>query len=285
MSDAPYEAAFNRWYMNRLIGPDNPFDDAYVLKEIRWYGVRALKVVKSVPGISLDIVIPQGVLPDYFNKNYRIVDVRVPMLRIDGKLWMSLTPMEIQSQFLVINDATGCVGMAGLGMGYAALKVAQKEDVESVTVFEIDKRIIEFFKRTFYRRKGFKKISFVEGDARQTIPNHNGSFDFLYVDIYSNLLSDEVIDDISLFSSCVTEFPDGYRFWGQERVLVDAVLGYGLLDGADLSASLRALLTHWMDTPISTNPRLKDTMFSDLYYTLVDQEFIEKVFGALGMVY
>lgn len=267
-------------FVTMLIGKDNPFDDDYVKREVRWYNRGEF----TKNGISMRLRVPEGILPDYLNRNYRIdPELRVPLLFIDGQLWMSLTPMEIQSQFLAINGASGDVGIAGLGMGYAALKMARKDVVESVTVFEIDERIIKFFKRAFRRRKGFDKITFVLGDAREKIPEHPEPFDFLYVDIYQTLLSDDVLTDIALFENCVGVFPDGYHFWGQERVFVDAAIGYGLIDGQKLPLDLRAYLTRWQSTPVSTDPRLAGTMRSDMYRVVTDQEYVEGVLRALGM--
>lgn len=271
-------------FIEALIGPHNPFDDEYVKRELRWYGQRALKVADTMDkGFQLRMKTPQGVLPDYLNKNYRIEELQVPVLFLDGNLWMSLTPMEIQSQFLVINGAAGDVGVAGLGMGYASLKMAQSDRVDSVTVFENDPRVIQFFKETFGRRKGFKKFRFVEGDARKKIPVHDSLFDLLYVDIYQAMLPDVVVDDIKHFELCVHNFPEGYHFWGQERVFVDAFLAHNM--EIELGYTVRAFLTRWMETPVSTNPRFADTMLSDMYEEVCDQEFCESVFDALGMDY
>lgn len=267
-------------FVAMVIGKDNPFSDDYVKREVRWFNQREF----NDNGISMRVVAPQGALEDYLNRNYRIdPEMRVPILAIDGETWMSLTPMEIQSQFLAINNASGEVGVAGLGMGYAALKMAQKDEVETITVFEIDERIVKFFKRSFRRRKGFDKICFVLGDARETLPAHSDNFDFLYVDIYQTLMPDEVISDIELFRTCVHEFPEGYHFWCQERVLVDAAIGYGLIDGQDLPLSLRALMTRWQETPVSTDDRLGGTMLSDMYRVQADQDYVESVLEALGM--
>lgn len=276
MSDTKKELAE---FITMLIGPHNPFSDDYVKREVRWYNQGNF----SDNGVSMHVRVPQGVLEDYLNRNYRIdSEMKIPILFIDGVLWMSLTPMEIQSQFLPIVNAQGRVGVAGLGMGYAALKMAQKDHVETVTVFETDERVVKFFKRAFRRRKGFDKISFVLGDARETIPEQE-PFDFLYVDIYQTALPDEVLSDIELFSTCVHDFPDGYHFWGQERVLVDAAIGYGLIEGSDLSLQLRAYLSRWQTTPVSTDPRLADTMLSDMYRVQADQDYVERVLAALGI--
>jgi hypothetical protein len=270
-------------FIEALIGPHNPFSDDYVKRELRWYGRKALNVAeRKDDGLQLRMTVPEGVLPDYLNKNYRVEPLHVPVLFLDGKLWMSLTPMEIQSQFLIINGAAGDVGVAGLGMGYAPLKMAQSDRVDSVVVFEKDPRVIQFFKDTFKRRKGFKKFTFVEGDARKTIPRHD-PFDLLYVDIYQTMLPDVIVDDIHHFKLCVHDFPEGYHFWGQERVLVDAKLGHGV--DIELEYTMRAFLTRWMHTPVSTDPRLADTMLSDMYDVLCNRDYCERVLDALGMEY
>lgn len=267
-------------FITMLVGKHNPFSDKYVKREIRWYGLKPYQV----DGVSIKILNPQMRIDDYLNKNWRIDDdLMVPTLFIDGQLWMSLTPMEIQSQYLAILNAGGEVGVAGLGMGYSALKIAQKADVDKVTVFEIDPRIVNFFRKTFRRRKGFDKIEFVVGDAREEVPKHQ--FDFLYVDIYKTMLPDEIVSDIGLFQGSVHEFPDGYHFWGQERVLVDSALALCIIEPDDLGIQMRAYLTRWMQTPVSEDDdRLKGYTLDGMYDPKCGPDFAESVLDALGML-
>jgi hypothetical protein len=94
---------------------------------------------------------------EYFNKQCRTEGPDIPMLIMDGQIWMSLTWMEVQSLWVPIKRAHGRVVTAGLGMGYAVLRMAEKENVSEVVVYEIDPRVIKFFKATQGHRPRWKR--------------------------------------------------------------------------------------------------------------------------------
>lgn len=196
----------------------NPFTNEYLRSEIEFYGGEeyddkngARLILKPLPSIVR--------LDDYLNKALRGVselDTPIPMLYIDKRLWMSLTWMEVQSNFCPIHLSAGIVGTAGLGMGYYALRAAGLDEVERVDAYEIDPRVINYFKERFKNRPEFKKIHLIEGDARELIKDKE--YDFLYVDIYPTLLGDEVLDDVKWFSD--RNHIDVYHFWGIEKILL-----------------------------------------------------------------
>ena len=123
----------------------NPFIDEDITQEIEFYGLKSY----NDDHISVETVELIGRCDDYFNVNFRTGNLKVPIFKIDGSLWMSLTPMEIQSQWIAINTAKGKVGIGGLGMGYALLRIMEKEEVTSVDVWEINPHVIKFFKSNF----------------------------------------------------------------------------------------------------------------------------------------
>ncbi len=105
--------------------PLNPFSDAYLAQEIRFYalpsGVHRYGAVES-----RYIRKPDGDLDDYFNQHNRVQLPPIPTFFIDRKVWMSLAPIEVQSCAVAIAMAEGRVATAGLGMGYFALRAAAK---------------------------------------------------------------------------------------------------------------------------------------------------------------
>ena len=169
----------------------SPFTDEFVKGEGKWYGLSEYDkdgiVIKSRP--------ITGRCDDFLNVNMRIDETLVcPTMWIDGTVWMSLTPMEVESQWRAIKHASGVVHVLGIGMGYTALRIAEKDDVVSVTLYEQDERVIRFFKENFATRKGFDKINIVEGDARETF---NGqTCDYAFVDIYPSLGDDEMLEEL-----------------------------------------------------------------------------------------
>jgi hypothetical protein len=78
--------------------------------------------------------------------------------------WMSLTPNEISTQRGSIRRARGDVGMAGLGLGWAARKVLERKSVKRLTVYEHDPDVVDFFGASLKTDFG-DRVKFVVGDA------------------------------------------------------------------------------------------------------------------------
>ena len=248
--------------------PVNPFTDEYWEDEIKAYGLRKSKY--HVEHISVDWFTINGRCDDYLNINMRFSKVEMPRLAINGHLWMSLTPMELQSAALALHRARGHVVSGGLGLGYFALRAAAKESVTKVTVFENEPLVIEWFKRVFKDRVEMAKIEIVEGDIRKTFKGY--SVDFCFMDIYADMLPDEVLTDISLFrrrNKIVR-----YHFWGYEKVVLELLaikaIKYGvLLLGSDLAAYFRT----WNKTPMGTGD---DTTLGMCHRSSLDIPYLKK---------
>ena len=95
--------------------------------------------------------------------------VIIPVLaqpEYDGTLapWMSLTPNEILSQRGQVRRSKGKVGMAGLGLGWAARRVLERKQVKHLTVVERDPDIIKHFGQPL-KQLFSDKLTLVCGDA------------------------------------------------------------------------------------------------------------------------
>lgn len=253
--------------------PVNPFTDGFLEGELEFYGLRK---PHSKDGVQVRMVEPGGRLDDYLNKNWRIPreGLLVPALFVDGRLWMSLTHMEIQSLYVPITAAGGIVGTAGLGLGYFALRAAALDHVERVDVFEIEPRVVEFFEAAFRDRPEFRKIRITLGDARREMVRKGRTFDYVFMDVYRTLLGEDVVRDIRLFSEKAS-FQE-YRFWGQERVLLDALMAG---DRPPLSFLEKAYFRKWRQTE---DPE-EGFALHELYEPLTDGYYREEVFEALGL--
>ena len=73
--------------------------------------------------------------------------VNIPVLgsAASHEPWMSLTPNEILTQRGQIRRTKGDVGMAGLGMGWAARRTLERKKVEHLTVVEREESVIDMF--------------------------------------------------------------------------------------------------------------------------------------------
>lgn len=116
-------------------------------------------------------------------------DKKVPylMLTQGEEIWMSITPHEINTMKKPIAQAFGDVLTFGLGLGYFAYEISNKDDVNSVTIIEKDAKVIELFKKNILPLFTHKeKIRIIKIDAflyfdREMKDTH---YDYVFVDIY-----------------------------------------------------------------------------------------------------
>lgn len=243
-------------YSYKNMKRNNPFFDEYVKREIKEYGLS--EYYKN--GIKIDVISILGRCDDYLNVNFRIGDLEGLRFQINNHLWMSLTPMEIQSHYIPILRAKGNIAVGGLGMGYYLLKVMKKSVVFSIDVYESEQSVVDFFKENFSNRNGFDKVKFIVSDARKMLKKKK--YDFVYMDIYSDVLPDEVITDKKLFTEGNTI--KEYHFWCQEKI-VKAAYEKGIIDLWKIPAYLIKFFKMWS---VSEGAQLKDYELSN--------EFIEK---------
>ena len=215
----------------------NPFSVEYAKQELEFYG---LKEYKS-DGVEINTVNLLGRCDDYLNVNFRTGEIDAPRMLINNRLWMSITFMEIQSHWIPIRKAKGKIATAGLGMGYFVLRAIEKPEVKSIDVYEIEQKVVDYFKKNFSNRKGFEKIKFIVGDARKKMKKK--TYDFVFVDIYQTLLEDELITDAKLFrkNNKIKE----YYPWGYCLVVLH-LLERGLTEPFDLD--MNAFFRFWMQT-------------------------------------
>ena len=60
-------------------------------------------------------------------------EFKFPALLENDRIWMTITPNEIETMKEPVDGAFGNVLTFGLGLGYYAYMVSEKENVESVT--------------------------------------------------------------------------------------------------------------------------------------------------------
>lgn len=193
----------------------NRFNDEYTKQEIAWY---ALKEYKK-NGIEVCSKPIYGRQDELFSKRFWAKEFDVPVLFIDGNLWMSIAPREVQSMILPIGRAWGSVGTGGLGMGYFALKSAEKDGVSEVKVWENNPNVIQFFTESFSHRKGFDKIKIIQADVRDM---RDESFSYFFMDIYSQILPNTIFEDTDTFMRY--NEAGMYDIWHQEWPLLQAVV-------------------------------------------------------------
>ncbi len=137
----------------------------------------------------------------------------------EGAAWMSIVPMEIESQEVGIASARGHTLVLGLGMGWCAANVALNPAVERVTVVERDPEIIalveaiDVFGQLPEPARG--KIELVRGDALSWRPEI--AVDSLQADIWARFLEPRKWDEVRRIQGNVGA--GSLYFWGQELEL------------------------------------------------------------------
>jgi len=140
----------------------------------------------------------------------------VTALTRDGETWMSLTPLEFESQGIGVALAAGHVAVLGLGMGWSAAASALRDEVTAVTVVERDPDVIAMHRELdlFARLPGGAgdKIRIVSADALDWTPD--APVDLLMPDIWLPLVSDGRIAEVQRMQANVGA--GAVYFWGQE---------------------------------------------------------------------
>ena len=170
----PKEYSENPYFVN--VKPKAKKDGAFrldYLKKPRHIGFVYDEMV--VKGKLYEETTPFG----YFDKPFEFL-----ALLEKERIWMSVTPHEINTMKEPIRKAKGKVITLGLGLGYFAYMVHLKDEVSHVTVVEKDRRVIELFKENilpFFPHK--EKIEIIEGDAIEYM-EEAAPFDYLFADLW-----------------------------------------------------------------------------------------------------
>jgi hypothetical protein len=252
---------------------ENRFSDRYAHQQVDWYSLKTYRKGDTDfypnSGVEIRTRTLLGRADEYFNKRFWIRELDVPIMLIDGCLWMSLTPLEIQSMILPISRSWGHVGTGGLGMGYFALKCAEKYEVEEIKVWETNTDVIEFFNNSFSHRKGFGKIKIINEDVRKI---KDQQFSYFFMDIYQTLLPDIVLEDTNNFWKNGND-AGTYEFWAQEKALLQYVV-----DGNRpfLEPDEQILFAEFWEC---SYPHKSDTVAKklNLYHELSDKDFVNKI--------
>lgn len=110
-----------------------------------------------------------------------------PAILENNREWMLITPNEIETMKEPIAQATGKVLTFGLGLGYYAYMVSEKDDVSSVTIVEKDENVIQLFKEYILPQFAQKhKIQIIHEDAFVYAENYfaKENYDVVFTDIW-----------------------------------------------------------------------------------------------------
>lgn len=146
--------------------------------------------------------------------------IKIPCIKENDDVWMSPTLMEYNTIIEPLNRAKGNVLTFGLGCGFFPYMCLIKDEVESVTIVEINKDIINTFKE--YILPQFpkdKKIKIIEGDAFDYFNDKFvNNFDYTFVDIWKSNS-----DGINIHERLIKQkkILDNIDFWIEDNLLYD----------------------------------------------------------------
>lgn len=144
-----------------------------------------------------------------------------PVILEKSRLWMSITPNEIETMKEGIAKGFGRVLAFGLGLGYYAYMTSQKDNVESVTVVESNQDVIDLFAKYIWPQfKNASKVRIIKGDAfeyaQKQMPNLK--YEFVFTDLWH-----DVSDGIEIYLK-MKEYeklsPDTtFMYWIEKSIL------------------------------------------------------------------
>jgi hypothetical protein len=156
--------------------------------------------------------------PGYWGTNYgmRVLSVLAGPSANGHSTWMSTAAVELQSQEIGIRAAHGAVVVLGLGMGWAAVNMALRDDVTRVTVVDINTDVINLIGQSGIIEQlpahAREKLTIVHGDALTWRPDH--AVDTLLADIWLKLVEPEKFDQARAMQENIRA--KQVYVWGQE---------------------------------------------------------------------
>ncbi len=162
----------------------------------------------------------------YFDKEFSY-----PTVFENGREWMAIKPNEIETMKAPIKNARGRVLIYGLGIGYFAYMVSEKNEVSSVTVVERDQNVIDLFDKYILPQfPNRNKITIVKSDAFDYAKNEmkKGNYDYVFTDLWH-----DVSDGVDLYvkmKKYEAECPNScFDYWIEKSIL--SSVRWSIFDG------------------------------------------------------
>ena len=114
-------------------------------------------------------------------------DFSYPVMREDGRVWMSVTPCEVATVAPAARQAHGHALTLGLGLGYFMYLASENPNVETVTAVERNESVINLFETHLLPQFPHKdKVRILRGDAFELTPKLYSShkYNFVFADTW-----------------------------------------------------------------------------------------------------
>ena len=114
-------------------------------------------------------------------------DFCYPVLRENGRVWMSVTPCEVATVAPAARAAHGRALTLGLGLGYFMFMASRNPNVETVTAVEKNEDVIRLFETKILPQfPNAGKVRILRGDAFELTPElyRSGEYDYMFADTW-----------------------------------------------------------------------------------------------------
>ena len=241
--DIPYDEL--KYDAKRLT--ENPYYKNIKLENVKtntvWY---ENAVIKKRTLMNMNFHKPVGkYLFHYHPLGYFDTDVNMPVLKEKNKVWMSPAISEIESMNDGYERGYGKCLTLGLGIGVLPYLWLLKGTVESVTIVEVNKDVIDLFEK--YIRPQFpnqKELNIIHGDAFEYYNEEFlNQFDYVYVDFWES--TGDGLDFYTRLMGKRVNLPH-IDFWLEDSMLHDvkyivAPYLYALYEGRSIADFISSL--------------------------------------------
>jgi hypothetical protein len=243
-----------------------PYEEKFIIDKIEEYNsqiqVNEIGKYKILKRDGL-----KGIIDGYLYEKEGEVNTEIPELIGEEKIWMRISPKEIQGSYEFIKMAQGRIGIAGLGLGYIVQEISKKDEVKEIIVYEVSQDVIDLYNSNF---KDNKKIKIIHEDAFKA---KGEQFDFFFSDIYEYKLSLKVVEDYIKLNNI--HHIKEYLFFGLEHFL--------------LSCSYEEIVwvyipETWMEISKSISRTLGDSGYVK-YYKKLDEKLVSEVLEAFKPIF
>ncbi|RDW16097.1 hypothetical protein CWR48_18095 [Oceanobacillus arenosus] len=117
-------------------------------------------------------------------------EFKFPAVLENDRIWMTITPNEIETMKEAVDGAYGNVLTFGLGLGYYPYMVSEKDNVDSITIIETNEDVIDLFKKHVLPQfRNAEKVKIIKADAFEYAQKHmaKGKYDFVFTDLWHDV--------------------------------------------------------------------------------------------------
>lgn len=170
---------------------DNPYYKNITIPEVV-IGTSELKyeTYKPFEGFVCNDIVKTSEGRQYPQIGFFEKEFMYPAILEEGRIWMTVTPNEIETMKEPVKQAFGKVLTFGLGLGYYAYMVSEKEDVDSITVVETNQDVINLFQTYLLPQFKYRhKIKVIKADAFDYAQKFmaQGKYDFVFTDLWHDV--------------------------------------------------------------------------------------------------